>query len=150
MNEIDRIKDQLQRSFSGDAWHGPAVMELLKDITAGKAIAKPVPGGHSIWEIALHISVWEHVVSRRLNGEKYEPTTEEDWPSIADTTSESWKKTIAAVESAHNALLNDVSNLTDSDLTKTVAGKSYSVYFLLHGIVQHNIYHAGQIALLRK
>jgi uncharacterized damage-inducible protein DinB len=65
MNEVQRIVDQLRRAFEGEAWHGPAVMQILEGITAAQAAAHPASGAHSIWEIVLHIAAWEGAVSRR-------------------------------------------------------------------------------------
>ena len=69
MKEIERIKDQIQRTFTGDAWHGPALLEALTDVTAEKAAAKPAGNSHSIWEILLHITTWEEAIRHRVNGE---------------------------------------------------------------------------------
>lgn len=63
MTEIQRIVDQLNRAFEGEAWHGPAVMDILEGITAQQAAARPFNGTHSIWEIVLHIAAWERPVA---------------------------------------------------------------------------------------
>lgn len=64
------IADQLRRAFEGDAWHGPALLELLQDVDSTTAAAKPLRNVHSIWELVLHIAVWDGAASRRLAGEK--------------------------------------------------------------------------------
>src|SRR5271154_6855463 len=81
-SEAARIADQLRRAFDGDAWHGPALLELLKDIDAPTAAAKPLPNVHSIWELVLHIAVWDRVACRRLSGEKYQPTGDANFPPV--------------------------------------------------------------------
>jgi hypothetical protein len=70
MSEIQRIEDQLRRAFEGHAWHGPAVRELLADVTAAKAAGRPLPSAHSIWEIVLHMATWERVVRRRCRAKQ--------------------------------------------------------------------------------
>ena len=151
MSEVERITDQLQRAFEGNAWHGPSVREVLEGVTAEQAARYPAPQGHSIWEIALHIAVWESIVRRRLAGEVIvEISDEEDWRRPADTSAVAWKKTLEELQHGHQQLQQTVAGLSDEQLQATVSGKDYSVYFMLHGVVQHDLYHAGQIALLKK
>jgi uncharacterized damage-inducible protein DinB len=151
MSEVERIADQLQRAFEGNAWHGPSVREVLKGVNAEQAARYPVPGGHSIWEIVLHIAVWESIVCRRLAGEVIvEISDEEDWRRPPDTGKVAWKGTQEELLNGHQQLQEAVAGLSDAQLQEAVSGKDYSVYFLLHGIIQHDLYHAGQIALLKK
>jgi uncharacterized damage-inducible protein DinB len=151
MSEVKRISDQLNRAFSGVAWHGPSVMEVLADVTADQAAAHPVPGAHSIWELALHIRTWERVGMRRI--EEWVPievTPEEDWPPVTESGEHAWKNALNALKLNHEALRYVISQLDESKLAEIVPGTEYSVYFLLHGVIQHDLYHAGQIALLKK
>jgi len=150
MEEIKRIIDQLERAFEGNAWHGPSIRELLADVIADRAAAKPVAGGHSIWEIVLHMAAWEGAVRRRLEGERVELSPEEDWPPVMDTSEVAWRDALAGLEDGHMKLREVISQLTDSQLESVVVGKGYSVYFMLHGVIQHDLYHAGQIALLKR
>jgi len=151
MSEVERIADQLQRAFEGNAWHGPSVREVLEGVSAEQAAQYPVAGGHSIWEIVLHIAVWESIVRRRLGGEVIvEISDEEDWRHLADTSTVAWKKTLEELEQGHRQLQRAVAGLNDEQLPATVPGKDYSVYFMLHGIIQHDLYHAGQIGLLKR
>lgn len=151
MAEVERIVDQLQRAFEGKAWHGPAVREVLAGVTAEQAARRPLASAHSIWEITVHIGVWEAFVRRRLEGELItEVPPEQDWPPVTATDEAAWKKTLAQLQEGHMRLRKSVAALTDSRLTDTVQGMGYSVYYMLHGVVQHDLYHAGQIALLKK
>lgn len=150
MRETDRIADQLRRAFEGTAWHGPSLMEILNDLTAEVAAAKPVPAAHSIWEIVLHISTWEREGVKELQGVYAPPSPEEDWPAVNDTSATAWEATLDGVTQTHRELLQVVSGLDDVRLAEKVSGGRYSVYLMLHGIVQHLLYHAGQIALLKK
>jgi uncharacterized damage-inducible protein DinB len=150
MEEVNRIDDQLKRAFEGHAWHGPSMLEVLADVTAERAAAKPLSGAHSTWEIVLHVTAWHAGVRRRLEGERVELSPEEDWPPVTDTSDTAWRQALAALQQTHTELRSTVSRLADSRLPEKVAGKDHSVYVMLHGLIQHNLYHAGQVALLKK
>jgi uncharacterized damage-inducible protein DinB len=151
MREIDRIDDQLQRAFEGDAWHGAPVEALLAGVTAEQAAARPIPAAHSIWELVLHMTVWLEVIRRRLEeGVPIELTPAEDWPAIPETTGEAWRATLERHRQAYRDLRGLLARLGDERLAQGVAGKDHDAYVMLHGIIQHELYHAGQIALLKK
>jgi uncharacterized damage-inducible protein DinB len=148
--EAARIADQLRRAFDGSAWHGPALLELLEDVDAAAAAAKPLPEVHSIWELVLHIAVWDGAGLRRLDGEKYQPTGLANFPPVPKLTAAAWRKAVAETKRRHEALVRTVAQLPESRLRERVPGKRYDFYHLLHGIAQHELYHAGQIAILKK
>ena len=151
MSEIERIADQLRRAYEGKAWHGPAVREILAGATAAQAARRPLPDAHSIWELVVHIGVWEAFVRRRLEGEIItDVPPEQDWPPVTDTSEAAWTRALAQLEEGHLRLRKVIAALPESRLSDTVQGMGYSVYFMLHGVVQHGLYHAGQIALLKK
>ena len=150
MSEVKRIHDQLRRSFEGPAWHGPSIKELVADVTARKAASKPLAGAHSIWEIVLHIAAWEEGARRRLTGDRAELSTEEDWPPVNDTSEAAWREALEFMERNHLGLREAISGLDDARLPEPVVDGMSSVYGTLHGVIQHNLYHAGQIALLKK
>jgi len=145
-----RIADQLRRAFEGSAWHGPALLELLSDVDAATAAARAVPEAHSIWELVLHIAVWDGAGLRRLAGEKYQPTGLANFPRVEELTEGAWRKAVAATKRTHDRLVRTVAALPDSRLGERCPGKRYDFYHLLHGIAQHELYHAGQIAILKK
>jgi uncharacterized damage-inducible protein DinB len=150
MNEIDRIIDQVRRAYDGDAWHGPPLRAILADVWAETASARPIRGAHSIREIVRHIAFWHDGVRHRIGGEAFEADEVEQWPGAIDDSEAGWQQELADLERAHAALLEAVGRLAPEDLERPVPGKPYNVYVLLHGLVQHNLYHAGQIALLKK
>jgi uncharacterized damage-inducible protein DinB len=150
MSEIKRIGDQLRRAYEGGAWHGPSVKELLSDVTAEQAAARPFAGAHSIWEIVLHISAWEDGVRRRLSGDRAELSTEEDWPPVSDTSEAAWRRTLETLEANHLRLREALKGLDDARLNEPIVEGMSSVYGTLHGVIQHSLYHAGQIALLKR
>ena len=150
MSETSRIANQLHRAYHGGAWHGPALAELLAGVTAKQAAARPLAGGHSIWELVLHITAWKKAVRERVLGKAIELSPREDWPPAGKASVAAWRKTLNALERAHRQLEAAVARLPDSRLKRTVPGRMHNVYFLLHGLVQHDLYHAGQVALLKK
>ena len=150
MLETLRIEDQLNRSFRGEAWHGPCLQDLLRDVTFSQAAAQPASGAHSIWELVLHITGWLDFSRRRLAGEAVEPTPEQDWPAVPDASEAAWKLALSRLEAANEKLRGAVAAFDADRLDERVPGKTYSFYFLLHGVIQHNLYHAGQIAILKK
>lgn len=153
MTEIERIQDQLHRAHHGGAWHGPALNEVLADITAEQAIAHPIPNAHSIWELVHHIATWENVVLRRLNGEEVgskEITEDVNFSAAEEATETAWEKAKLQLDESAAALRERLAQMTDAQLNEKVTNRNRLLYFEIHGAIQHALYHAGQIALLKK
>jgi uncharacterized damage-inducible protein DinB len=144
------LAEQLRRAFEGDAWHGPALLELLADVDAKTAAARPIPNAHSIWELVLHIEAWDAASLHRLDGEVCQPDGTDNFPIPPKPTAAAWNKAIADCKRTHNLLVKTVRALPESRLRDQVPGKKYDFYFMLHGVAQHELYHAGQIAILKK
>lgn len=149
-SEASLIADQLRRAFEGEAWHGPALLELLNDVDAATASAKPLRDVHSIWELVLHIEAWDGAALRRIAGEKIQLTGVANFPIVPRPTEAAWRKTVAQAKRTHDRLVQKVAGLPESRLRERVPGKKYDFYHLLHGVAQHELYHAGQIAILKK
>ncbi|HKH91011.1 MAG TPA: DinB family protein [Gemmatimonadaceae bacterium] len=151
MDDRARIADQLQRAMVGGAWHGPAVLELLHDVTAVQAGARPIPGAHSIWELVLHLSGAYGLVLRRVRGEARPLSPEEDWPSEPPPTEERWRAALDALralnEEAQRVVAVFPSQRLDDPL---VASPPYTAWVQFVGLTQHDLYHAGQIAILKR
>jgi len=153
MSETARLADQIRRAFEGDAWHGDSIKELLAGVTAATAAARPIKNAHSIWELVLHIAAWDDAVLRRIGGAAVELTKQQDFPPVKDTSPAAWRRTLSHLEKTHNDLIRAVAAFPDSRLQDQVPGKTeeyYDFYYMFSGIVQHELYHAGQIALLKK
>lgn len=152
--EVQRLNDQLKRAYEGEAWHGPSLRDILADVTAEEAAARPLPNAHSIWELVLHVAAWEKAAWDVLEGRPIHVPPEKNFPAIVDTSEAAWRAALAALDAGHHALRAAIARLTDDDLGTLVGnmdtGRRYSLYVLLHGIVQHDLYHAGQIVLLKK
>lgn len=150
MSEAERIADLHRRAFDGDSWHGSHVFEILEGVDAPRASRQPMPGAHSVWEIVLHMRAWESIVLRRLRGQLVEPTDAEDWPPVADPTPASWKGALVALRETHDELNREIASIPDDRLETTAPGGRTTLYRLAHGAIHHALYHAGQIALLKK
>ena len=150
MNELERIADQLKRAFEGNAWHGPSVMEVLNGVTAQQATTRVFPDAHTIWELALHIGAWEDACLRRLNGERAELSDVEDWTPVTDTSAAGWEQLKLTLQRGNETLREAVSRLEERRLDQPIVPGMPSVYITVQGVVQHDLYHAGQIAILKK
>ncbi|MGH9691279.1 MAG: DinB family protein [Candidatus Acidiferrales bacterium] len=150
MSEIARILDQMDRAFSGSAWHGPSLMALLEGLSAEDASRHSIPAAHSIWELVQHIGAWNTIVQHRLNGEPMEVTTEIDWPPIWEASDIAWSRAVENLAASRSRLRRVAEGLRDDQLAEIPAGCRDSRYVMLHGVVQHDLYHAGQIAVLKK
>ncbi|HYO99248.1 MAG TPA: DinB family protein [Pyrinomonadaceae bacterium] len=157
MTEIERLADQMQRAFYREAWCGPSLLETLQGVGAAQAAARPLARAHSIWEIVSHVSGWKRTVHQRLEGQPARLPEEGDWPPIADTSERSWQETLSKLKARHDALLAAVRGLAEARLEDVLltessreTGGGVSCYVTLHGAAQHDLYHGGQISLLRK
>jgi uncharacterized damage-inducible protein DinB len=153
MSETTRLADQIRRAFEGGAWHGDSVLELLANVDAGTAAARPIKNAHTIWELVLHINAWDDAVFRRTGGTAVALSDKENFPPVTETSSASWRKAVEHLKRTHEDLVKAVAAFPDARLQEQVPGKTqsyYNFYYMFSGIVQHELYHAGQIALLKK
>jgi uncharacterized damage-inducible protein DinB len=152
MTDLARMVDSLHRNIHGDAWHGPALLELIEGVTTAQATAKPIPGSHSIWEIVLHLTAWATEVERRLRENPRQLPPERDWPTVDDNAPGAWPDAQKALIDSHERLRDSLKLFSAARLDVPVhaAGESMVPYSaMLHGVSQHIAYHGGQIALLK-
>ena len=150
MSEVARIQDQFRRAYEGEAWHGPSLKEALNGVTAKIAIARPMKKAHTIWEIILHIDATHRLIHRRLQGKATTLTDEQDWPSVDKRTDDHWKELLDRLEESYRDVQSDIAKCKDQDLDKKVTGSESSLYESFHGLIQHDLFHAGQIMVLKK
>ena len=156
-SESRRLVDQFQRAHDGDPWHGSPVMAILDGVTHEQAARRPPNGAHSIWALVLHMTGWRNEVTRRATGEPAGEPAGGDYPDVGEPTAARWAAALAALDASHANLVAVVQGMSDADLLKPSndrrnrpLGTGVSYYELLHGIVQHDAYHAGQIAILKR
>lgn len=153
MSEHVRLADQIRRAFEGGAWHGDSLLELLADVDAATTAAHPIKNAHSIWELLLHIAAWDGAVIRRARGRAAKLTPRRNFPPVEDSSEAAWQNALAHLKATHAELVNAVEHFPDARLLDPVPGKKqkhYNFFYMFSGIVQHELYHAGQIALLKK
>ena len=145
--EMLRIADQLCRAVGGPAWHGPSVLEAVDGLSAAQAATRVVPRGHTIHELVRHITSWLEISRLRLAGTQPEVTEAMDWPATGD-----WAADTARLREAARELDAAIRATPDARLDQQIPidGDRWSVYATLHGVIQHTLYHAGQIAILKK
>lgn len=152
------LLDDLRRAYAGDAWYGPPLVALLRDVPGSAAAARPIPGAHSIWEVVLHLTSWTREVTRRLRGAPPRPPVEGDWPDVGEPGDWSWlaarealaeaqRDAEAAVAAFDPARWHERVGGAERDAT---LGSGVSFATMVSGLAQHHAYHGGQIGLLRK
>jgi uncharacterized damage-inducible protein DinB len=149
--ELNRLEEQLARALEGEAWHGPSVLETLEGVSAEQAAAHPIAGAHSIWELVLHLCGTYGLVLRRLDGDGRQLTESEDWPSVPEPTAENWSDSIHTLKQLNEDLRDAVRSFPAERLDQQLVPEApYTAYTQFIGVTQHDLYHAGQIALLKK
>ena len=147
-NETSAIADQLRRVYDSPAWLGPNLKEILSKVTEQKAAQRPIPDAHTIWELVLHITAWLRIARERLSSsEVRDASDQESWPAMNGT----WQSALAQLREETVALQQAILAFPADRLDHPApAAEPQTFYVLLHGVVQHTAYHAGQIALLAK
>ena len=140
MNRVETLVKELEDVYDGEPWYADSLRQTLEGVEESRLRERP-----RITELLAHITAWIEITNRRLDGEVFEVT-----PEVNFRTPGSWADELNRLDAAQMALLERVAKLTEADLDKKVAGKPHSVEFAVRGVVQHCIYHQGQIALLRK
>ena len=150
MSRATRLANHIERTVSGPMWHGPALADVLDGVDAARARARPIATAHSIWEIVLHVTAWADIARQRIHGEALgDPAPEQDWPLVHESDT-AWPHALERLKESHRLLAADVRALDDAALDAKVKTLDYPVGILLDGVVEHGVYHGGQIALLKK
>ena len=154
---VESLLRQLTATHDGDPWYGSSRRKLLAGVTPVEARATPVPGAHSIWEQVLHMTSWTREVTRRLEGAAPAEPPEGDWPGPAGTTAQDWEEAQRALDRAHRELIAAIRRQPESRWSERVGltrepalGTGITVMEMLIGLAQHDAYHTGQIATLRR
>jgi uncharacterized damage-inducible protein DinB len=139
-------------SFFGEAWHGPSLMEVLDGLDAAAARARPLPSGHSIWELVNHIHAWNRAFLVCFHGKAVtlQMNSAGDFPQPRDTSEAAWRRTLDELVATENELEKTVAAMTDEALNQIVPGRNYDFHHLCTGLPHHFSYHGGQISLLKK
>jgi hypothetical protein len=138
----------LDEAFEKKTWHGPNLRQALKGVTAKQAAWRPAPGRHNIWEETVHAAYWKYVARRRMEGGKrgsfvLKGSNFFARPEKGKATEAAWRADRAILETEHRELIQAVRKL----IKYSSAGKHLR---MLYGVAFHDVYHAGQIRLLRR
>jgi hypothetical protein len=150
---VASLLESLDEAYDRRSWHGTNLRGSLRGVTADRAVWRPAPGRHNIWEIALHAAYWKYAVMRRLTGEKRGafPREGSDWfPTPTPSTDTRWREDVRLLGEFHRRLRGAVADLSDADLRSRVPGGRETVGRLVRGVAAHDLYHAGQIQLLKR
>jgi uncharacterized damage-inducible protein DinB len=149
--DIKRLEEQIRRAFEGEAWHGPSVLESLAGVSGEQAAAHPIAGAHSIWELVLHLGGTYSLVLRRLSGDGRLLSPAEDWPPCPSPTEANWRKAVQDLARLDQELREAVRAFAPERLDQPLVLEApYTAYTQFIGVTQHNLYHAGQISLLKR
>ena len=147
------LLQMIGESYENQAWHGTNLRGSIRGITIEQALWRPADARHNIWEIVVHCAYWKYIVRRRLLGEKKGsfPLKGSNWfkrPMAA--TEKAWRADVSLLEDAHRSMCDAIARLTSSDLKKKPAGSKWTNLQTISGIASHDLYHAGQIQLLKR
>jgi hypothetical protein len=148
--EVKRIGNMLKNVYAGAAWHGPSIMEVLNSISPEQAFM-PTKKIHKICELVQHMTAWRIFAIKKLQQDHhYEVSQNENWKEFTNKDEKAWDEIKNDLELSQQQLIDEIEKIEDDILEEEVDKKAYSYYTLLHGVIQHDLYHLGEIMLLSK
>jgi uncharacterized damage-inducible protein DinB len=151
--ELALLEALLDVSYEKKAWHGANLRGALRGVDAGQAAWRPAPGCHNIWELALHAAYWKYAVRRMLTGEKrgaFAAAGSNWFARPVSPTERAWKEDLALLDAEHRRLKKAAARLSASALSRKPRRSKYTTATLLHGVASHDVYHTGQIQLVKR
>jgi hypothetical protein len=151
--EIEHLLGLLDEAYTRAAWHGPNLRGSLRGLTVREAAWRPKGGRHNIWEIVVHEAYWKYAVKRRLVGEKrgsFSLKGSNWFARQIDRGEKAWRNDLGLLDAEHLRLRETVSSLQPEDLDRPAPGSKTVARRLIAGIALHDVYHAGQIQLIKK
>ena len=153
--EVTILLEMIDQAFDHRAWHGTNLKGALRGVTAKQAAWRPGKGRHNVWELAVHAAYWKYTVRRRILGEKRGsfPLEGSNWferPTVDAFTEKAWKDDVALLVETHKTLRAAVATLTPKQLAATPRGSRFNMRALVVGIASHDLYHTGQIQLIKR
>jgi uncharacterized damage-inducible protein DinB len=153
VNGINLLLQLIREAYNHHAWFGTNLRGSIRGLTAQQAAWRPSKNRHNIWEIVVHAAYWKYIVRRRLLNEKRGsfPLKGSNWiKRPIETNEQEWKKDIRLLEEIHGSLCNAISRIKPSQLKTRTKGSKFTNFDTIIGIACHDIYHAGQIQLLKR
>lgn len=140
----------VRATITGPMWHGPTLRDAVAGLSAEQAARHPIAGAHSIWELVAHVGAWADIARERIAGRRVDVTPERNFPLVGDASETAWADAVLVMEARYEALADAVASL-DADALRREAGAGQpSVGVVVRGVIEHGVYHAGQISLLRR
>jgi uncharacterized damage-inducible protein DinB len=151
---LDLVLRSIDQAYDAHAWHGTNLRGSVRGLTPEVAAFRPGPRRHNVWELVVHCAYWKYAVRRRLTGEKrgsFPLAGSNFFPRPgADDSRAAWRRDVALLDETHAALRAVAEGLSPEQLRRRVRGSRYSALDTLLGIAAHDLYHAGQIQLLKR
>lgn len=151
--EIALLLDLLDQAFEKKSWHGANLKGSVRGLGVEELLWRPASGRQNIWEHVAHAAYWKYTVWRRLTGEPRGsfPLKGSNWiPRNDDLDAANWRADLRMLATVHHNLRDAIARLTPIDLPKTPGGSKVSNLAIITGIAHHDVYHAGQIQLLKR
>jgi uncharacterized damage-inducible protein DinB len=153
MTEKELMLTQLRQAYSERSWHGTNLRGSIRGLTPEEAAWRPQPGRHNIWELIVHCAYWKYTVVRRITGAakgSFALSGSNFFQRPEDPTTAALKADIALLKRYHEELMETVSKMSAADLNKVAKGSTVSNRDAVIGIAAHDLYHAGQIQLIKR
>jgi hypothetical protein len=150
---IELLLEILDQAFDRKGWHGTTLRGALRGLTPDQALWRPGPGRHNIWELTVHAAYWKYAVRRRLAGDAMGSFARKpsNWPAVPDTPdAAAWKQDVRLLEGEHQLLRKTVAGLEPARLEARSPQGVWTNAEEIHGIAAHDLYHTGQIQLIKK
>ena len=149
---LGMLLEIIDQGFDRQSWHGPNLRGSIRGVTYRQALWRPQPQRHSIWEHVLHAAYWKYTVRRRILGEKRGtfPMNGSNWITPQEITAAAWRRDVQVLVETHKSMRAAIANVNPALLHKRLPGAKVTYFFLISGIAAHDVYHAGQIQLLKR
>jgi uncharacterized damage-inducible protein DinB len=152
LQPVASLLESLGEAYDAKSWHGPTLRGALRGVRVEQAVRRPAPGRHNIRELAIHCAYWKYAARRQLTGDVLArfPLAGSNWFPRDDADPAAWKRELAVLADQHRQLRDAVERLTARDLAARAPRSKYTRGFILRGAIAHDLYHAGQIQLLKR
>jgi hypothetical protein len=140
----------IDEAFRGPSWHGPALLASLRGVTPALAVWRPAEGRHNIWEIAVHAAYWKYAARRRLSGERERFLLKGSNWFVRPLGDRTWKEDLQLLVNEHERLRDVIRRLPRRAFTNIVGPNGNTAAYTIRGAAAHDLYHAGQIQLLKR
>jgi hypothetical protein len=149
---LTQLLDVIDRAYDRRSWHGTNLRGAIRGLTPAEAAWRPARGRHNVWEIVVHAAYWKYAVRRRLNGEGRGSFDLEgsNWFERSGTDAAAWKRDVALLERTHRTLRDAIARVPAASLHRRLPGAASTAFELIAGIAAHDLYHAGQIQLIKR